>query len=76
MAKMVKAPRSRVRIMSSRMIRLGLFGGGRWRLNLGLGLLALSAMRRLIQRDERIVYREVIHPGQQLSITHLNESLK
>ena len=52
-------------------IRRGLLGDGRWRLNVGLFLLAVGTLRRWTQRDEELVHIERLQPGERVLITAL-----
>ena len=54
-------------------IRRGLLGEGRWQLALGVVLLGLSAFRRAVAREEKVVYTGRLEPGQIMQIRHLTE---
>jgi hypothetical protein len=55
-------------------MRRGLLGDGAWRFRLGLFLFGVSVVRRVLQRDEHIVYSGQIEPGQTLTVRHLTET--
>ena len=52
-------------------IRRGLLGDGRWRLQVGLALLAVGTLRRWLQREEELVHIERLRPGERVLITAL-----
>ena len=76
MAKARKGKRGgeRTRRFGMGQLRLGLLGGGRWQVRLGLVFLAVSYIARALKRDEVIVYSERLEDGQRLLITNLPKS--
>ena len=51
--------------------RRGVQGGSRPWLIAGAAALALTALQRLAGKEEAVVYREKLHPGESIVIEHM-----
>lgn len=59
-----------IRIGLRRGWRQGVLGGDRTWLYVGVGAMLLRMLLRAWAKEEHVVYREVLAPGQRLVITH------